>query len=184
MIDDIGRSRPTAAARRRRGDARRAAGRRARGARQAVAAHRAQEAARRARRRGAPRRSARRSTRRRSAIERPLADAPRPSSSAAERAPQLEAERLDLTEVDGRPPARGHLHLVTQTQRPPRGRLRRHGLHRRRGPRGRDRLVQLRGAQLPGRPPGPRHVRHALRRPRRARSRRCCAPTRRRCRSG
>ena len=48
-----------------------------------------------------------------------------------------------------------------------RGRVRRHGLHGRRRPRGRDRLEQLRGAELPARPPGPRHVRHALRRLRR-----------------
>ncbi len=78
----------------------------------------------------------------------------------------------------------GHLHLVTQAIERPRGRVRRPGLHRGRGPRGRDRLAQLRRPQLPARPPGPRHVRHALRRATASRARRCCAPTRRRCRCG
>ena len=44
--------------------------------------------------------------------------------------------------------------------------LPRHRVHRGRGPRGRDRLVQLPRAQLPGRPSGDGHARHAL--PRRA----------------
>ena len=58
--------------------------------------------------------------------------------------------------------------------RPPRGRVRRHGLRGRRGSRGRDRLAQLRGAQHPGRPSGPQRVRHAV--PRLwASPRRCCS---------
>ena len=71
---------------------------------------------------------------------------------------RLEAERLDLTEVcrpgrRPRPPPPRHPDPPTT-----RGRVRRHGLHGRRGPRGRDRLVQLRGAQLPAGPPGPQHA--------------------------
>ena len=118
----------------------------------------------------------------RDALEAALA-ARRAELEAVARREQLAAERLDLTEVAARPRRR------SPAPRHPgdgdaRGRVRRDGLHRRRGPRGRDRLAQLRRAQLPARPPGPRHVRHALRRDGRARAPPCCAPTPRRCRSG
>ena len=53
------------------------------------------------------------------------------------------------------PLSRGHLHLVSPDPRRARGRLRRHGLRGGRGPRGRDRLVQLRGAEHPARPTRP-----------------------------
>ena len=97
----------------------------------------------------------------REALEAALS-ARRAELEAVARRAQLAAERLDLTEV---PPDRGagHLHLVTQAMRDARGRVHRHGLHHRRGSRGGDRLAQLRRPQLPARPPGPRHVRHALR---------------------
>jgi phenylalanyl-tRNA synthetase alpha chain len=60
----------------------------------------------------------------------------------------LATERLDLTELTPRR-RRGHLHLVTQTMERLEDVFVGHGLHRGRGPRGRDRLPQLRGAQLP-----------------------------------
>ena len=63
----------------------------------------------------------------------------------------------------------GHRHLVTQTRELPRGRVRRHGLHRGGRPRDRDRLVQLRGAQHAAGHPARSHVGHALPRGRRAR---------------
>jgi hypothetical protein len=47
--------------------------------------------------------------------------------------------------------------------------LHRHGVHRGRGSRDRDRVVQLRRPQLPARPPSPGDVRHPLRRVRRTR---------------
>ena len=105
-----------------------------------------------------------------------------------ERAAALAADRLDLTEVvldqvrapiRPRPPAPGHADPGRA-----RGRLRGHGVRGGRGPRGRDRLVQLRGPQHAAGPSGPGHVGHLLPEPRRARDRRCCAPTPRRCRSG
>ena len=91
-----------------------------------------------------------------------------PSSAAGERAPRVEAERLDLTEyrrhADARPRPPRHPGLGA-----PRGRVRRPRLPGRRGPGGRDRLAQLRGAQHGRGAPGARRVRHALRRPRRRR---------------
>ena len=64
------------------------------------------------------------------------------------------------------------------------GHLRRHGLRRGRGPRGRDRLVQLRGAQHAARPTRPGACGTPCTcgsgRPRRC----CCGPTPHRCRSG
>ena len=107
----------------------------------------------------------------------------RASSSRRRAATQLQAERLDLTEV---PPAggAGHLHLVTQAMETPRGRLRGDGLHHRRGPRGRDRLAQLRRPQLPAGPSGPGHVRHASTSRWASRARRSCARTPRPCRCG
>ena len=67
-------------------------------------------------------------------------------------------------------------------------RVRRHGLRGRRGPRGRGRVVQLRRAQLPARPPGPgdagHHVRGRARTAADAVRAWCCARTPRRCRSG
>ncbi len=62
------------------------------------------------------------------------------------------------------PPAPGHPDPVRAG-----GHLRGDGVHRGRGSRGRDGLVQLRGAQHPPGAPGPRHVRHPLPRPGRAR---------------
>ena len=65
-----------------------------------------------------------------------------------------------------------------------RGHLRRHGLRSGRGPRGRDRLVQLRGAQHAARPTRPgacgTPCTCGWARPRRC----CCEPTPHRCRSG
>ena len=63
-----------------------------------------------------------------------------------------------------------------------RRRLRGDGLGGRRGPRGRGRVAQLRRAQPRPGPPGPHHAGHVLGRARR-RTRSCCAPTPRRCRS-
>ncbi len=60
-------------------------------------------------------------------------------------------------------PASGHAYLARARRR-----VRRSGLQGRRRSRGRARLVQLRGAQLPARAPGARHAGHALRAPRRA----------------
>ena len=57
-----------------------------------------------------------------------------------------------------RRPAPGHDHGRAAGRR-----VRRHGLRDRRGTRGRGRVVQLRRAQLPARPPGPRDAGHALR---------------------
>ena len=70
---------------------------------------------------------------------------PRPSASTSPRS---------MRRHRARPPPPGH-----PDPRAARGRLRRHGLHGGRGPRGRDRLVQLRGPELPGRPPGPQRCR-------------------------
>ncbi len=76
-----------------------------------------------------------------------------PSTTPAQRArsapsaiERLASERLDLTEVADRP-ARGHAPPRHPGPRPARGRVRRPGLHGRRGPRGRERLAQLRRAQ-------------------------------------
>ena len=54
---------------------------------------------------------------------------------------------------------RGHLHLVTQVQRELEDIFVGLGYRVVRGPRGRGRLAQLRGAQLPARPPGARRCR-------------------------
>ena len=162
MLQDIAAIEADAApAHRGGGDPRRAARARPGAARQAVAAVVVQGEARRPRRRRPPR-GRRRAQPRSATRSRPRSSARRAELEAVARREQLAAERLDLTEV---PPDRGagHLHLVTQAMETPRGRVHRHGLHHRRGPRGGDRLAQLRRAQLPARPPGARHVRHALR---------------------
>ena len=78
---------------------------------------------------------------------------------------RLAADRVDVT-LPGEPPQPvGRLHLLTADPARDRGRLRRPGLHRRRGPRGRDRPLQLRRAQPRPDAPGARSHRHVLRRP-------------------
>ena len=88
---------------------------------------------------------------------------PRPSVCV-----QLAAERLDLTEVMSRP-RRGHAHVVTQAWERLEDVFIGLGFQVAEGPRGRDRLVQLRGAQHARRPPGAQHARHVLPRVGRAR---------------
>ena len=114
-------------------------------------------------------RSGRRSTGPATPLEAALSGPARPSSSADARA--RAARGRAARPHRGRRPGdgAGHLHLVTQAMERLEDVFVGHGLHRRRGPGGRDRLAQLRRPQLPARPPGPRHVRHALRRARRAR---------------
>ena len=73
----------------------------------------------------------------------------------------------------------GRLHLLTADLARARGRLHRPGLHRRRGPRGRDRPLQLRRAQPQPDAPGARP--HAT--PSTSPTTSCCARTPRRCRS-
>ena len=105
---------------------------------------------------------------------------------ARDRSPQRarsRAERLDLTEVPTRPPTRPPPPRHPDA-RAPRGRVRRPGLHRRRGPRGRERLVQLHGAQHAARPPGARACRTRSTSTSASPAASCCARTRRRCRSG
>ena len=79
--------------------------------------------------------------------------AARTLAAGARAASASSADRLSLDELEDlvvlAPLERGHRHLVTQDARRARGRLRLHGLPRRRGARGRDRLVQLRGPQHP-----------------------------------
>ena len=116
-------------------------------------------------------------------IERAGRDTAPASSSVGRRAARLHADRLDLTEVVA-PPAPGRLHLVQRTRDELEDVFVGHGLRRRRGARGRDRLVQLRSAAHAAGPPGPGDVGHALPRARGARDGACCAPTPRRCRSG
>ena len=123
------------------------------------------------------------------ASTRPPRPSPRPS----------QARLAELKPCRASGAARGRAHRPHRDAHPPgprprpprhpglaaaRGRVRRPRLPGRRRARGRDRLVQLRGAQHAARPSGAQHARHVLRRPRRARAARCCAPTRRRCRSG
>ena len=86
--------------------------------------------------------------------------------AAAERDARIAAERLDLTELAAPTAPRPHPHRHPGVGAP-RGRLRRARVHRGRGPRGGDRLAQLRGAQHAGQPPGAQRVRHPVRRPRR-----------------
>ena len=102
-----------------------------------------------------------------------LLAARRAELAESERAEALLADRLDLTEVIAdqvrTAPARGPPAPRHPGPGRARGRLRRHGLHRGRGPRGRNGLVQLRGAEHPAGASGPRHVRHHVPRCRRAR---------------
>ena len=99
----------------------------------------------------------------RSSIEAALARSPR-RSRGDERAGAARGRAAGPHRGAGAASRPGHLHLVTQAIEHARGRVRRHGLHRGRGPRGRDRLEQLRARSTSrAGPPGPRHVRHAVR---------------------
>ena len=94
----------------------------------------------------------------------------------------LEADRLDLTEVQPGPGI-GHIHLVTKAIEELEDVFVGMGIHGRRGARGRERLEQLRRPQLPRGHPArdmydTLYVNYGSRGPR------CCAPTPRRCRCG
>ena len=91
----------------------------------------------------------RRSTRPATAV-RGGARRPSRASSSRRRAASAARRPSGSTSPRSRPAAtRGHLHLVTQAMERLEDVFVGHGLHRRRGSRGRDRLVQLRGAQHP-----------------------------------
>ena len=79
--------------------------------------------------------------------------------------------------------APGGLHPITIVRRQIEEHLPPDGLLDRRRPRGRERLPQLRGAELPARPPGARLAGHAAARPQGASRRCCCGRTPRPCRS-
>ena len=110
-------------------------------------------------------------------------DERRAALAAAARRLQLEAEeRLDLTEVLGQP-RRGHPHLVTQATRALEDVFVGLGFQVAEGPEVETDWHNFEALNMPPGHPARSDVGHALRRPRRARQRPCCARTPRRCRS-
>ena len=116
----------------------------------------AQDPARRAgHRRRAQGTPGRRSTRRRPRRPPALAATPRRARRRRSAARAVEAERLDLTEVAGRP-RRGHLHLVTQAMGAARGRVRRARASQvAEGPEVETDWHNFEALNMPRRPPGP-----------------------------